>query len=89
MPTRIIVNTEGFAKIKMVNMLVTAKGQDIQETIVMSMSMNVMLKVHAKTMVPAQMKRGLFPVIAETLHIKENIATNLNTVSMVLPDWNS
>ena len=86
MPTEMIVKTEGFAKNKIMRMLVTAKTLDIQETFVTLISMNVKLGVHAKTMVLAKIMKVVLPVIAKTLHIKDPIATNLNTVSTVFPD---
>ena len=82
-----IVNMEENVKIEMAHLLVTAKEQDIRETIVMLMSMNAKLWVHAKTMVPVKMLKVLLPVIAKTLRIKDPIATNLNTVSRVFPDF--
>ena len=84
--TRIIVNTEALAKIKLVYMIVIAKGQGIKESVAVKISMNAMLKVHAKTTVSAKMRKVVFPVIAKTLHSKGTIVTNLNTVSMVLLD---
>ena len=85
-PTQIIVGMVENATIKLVYMLVTAKGRDVKESVALMMSMNAMLKIHAKTMVSAKMRRGVFPVNAITLHIKGTIANNLNTVSMVLLD---
>ena len=60
----------------------------IKEEIAILILMNAMLKVHAKTMVPAKMLKVLLPVIAKTLRIKGTIANNLNTVSVVFPDLN-
>ena len=87
-PTQIIVGMVENATIKLVYMLVIAKIRDIQESIVLKMSMNAKLWVGAKMVENVQMTLVVLPVIApKTLASKGlNFATNLNTVSMVFPE---